>query len=121
MHKVAPEVPLDPSQPPETNALPPTTQVPPRELPKHLADFKKYADSKFCYFAAPVDQAELINVQPKIAYQCQMKVLMEARNLHWTETKGEKSHSRIRNGCEWMGMDGNGSECPNSFFPLGIG
>lgn len=59
MTKVVPEISLDPSQLPETTSLPATSPPPPppRELPKHLADFKEYVDSKFCYYSAPVDQA----------------------------------------------------------------
>jgi hypothetical protein len=87
MAKIAPEMPLDPAQLAETNTLPPTTQPPPpRELPKHLADFKQYVDSKFCYYAGPVDQAEMIGTQRKVAYQVQMKILMEGRRVHWRET-----------------------------------
>ena len=91
MAKVAPESVMDPSKLDEnannghlTSPLPlPPSSPPPRELPKYLADFKQYADSKCCYFSEPINQAELLNVHPRVAYQYQMKVLMEARNLHW--------------------------------------
>jgi hypothetical protein len=76
---------LDPTKLPETTSLPPTSSVPQRELPKHLADFKEYVDSKFCYYAEPITQAEMIDVQRKVAYQCHMKILVEERSIHWSE------------------------------------
>jgi hypothetical protein len=77
---------LDPTKLPETTSLPPTSSVPRRELPKHLADFKEYVDSKFCYYAEPIAQAEMVgDVQRKVAYQCHMKILVEERSIHWSE------------------------------------
>jgi hypothetical protein len=85
MAKVGPEI-LDSAKLAETTTLPPTTQPPPREVPKHLADFKQYVDSKLCCYAGPVDQAEMIGAQSKVAYQGQTKILMEGRRVHWRET-----------------------------------
>lgn len=76
---------LDPAKLPETASLPPIPSAPPRELPKPLADFKEYVDSKWCYYAGPLAQAELVGVQSKIAYQCHMKILVEERSIHWSE------------------------------------
>ncbi|CAF1366316.1 unnamed protein product [Rotaria sp. Silwood1] len=81
MAKVAPELILDAEQLPNTTAVPQMDQAPPKELPKPLADFKQYVDSKMCYYSKPVEKAELISVEPKIAYQCHMKILMETRKL----------------------------------------
>lgn len=76
---------LDPTKLPETTSLPPTSSVPQRELPKHLADFKEYVDSKFCYYAEPIAQADIVDLQQKVAYQCHMKILVEERSIHWNE------------------------------------
>ncbi|CAF1295841.1 unnamed protein product [Adineta steineri] len=72
---------LDPTKLPNTTTVPQT-----KELPKVLVDFKKYVDSKFCYYSEPAGNADLINVQKKVAYQCHMKILMEGRRLNWRET-----------------------------------
>ncbi|CAF1284000.1 unnamed protein product, partial [Didymodactylos carnosus] len=85
MTKVVPEVIMNPADLSDTTSLPSVTEVPPRELPKHLADFKQYVDSKWCYFSTPVMQAEMIDVQSKVAYQCHMKILMEGRHVWWKE------------------------------------
>ncbi|CAF0970707.1 unnamed protein product [Adineta ricciae] len=53
----------------------------PRELPKLLVDLKTYVDSKFCYHSGPIDDAAIIKVEPKTAYQCSMKILFETRKL----------------------------------------
>ncbi|CAF1649200.1 unnamed protein product, partial [Adineta ricciae] len=49
-------------------------------------DFKNYLKSKCCYYSKPIENGELISVQPKIAYQCQMKILMETRKLRTEKT-----------------------------------
>lgn len=76
---------LDPSELPTTDTLPNSSTAPTesiaRELPKHLIDFKEYVDSKFCYNSAPLEYAELVSVDPKFAFQCQMKILMEVRYI----------------------------------------
>jgi hypothetical protein len=77
---------LDPAELSKITTLPPTTEAPPRELPKHLADFKQYLESNCCYYSPPIAQAELIDVESKVAYQCHMKILIEARNVTWRET-----------------------------------
>ncbi|CAF3345750.1 unnamed protein product [Rotaria socialis] len=82
MVKTYPEHVLNPGELPNTTDVPPFDEVPPKQLPKPLSDFKQYVDSKFCYFSKPMDQAELISTEPKIAYQCRMKILMEKRSLH---------------------------------------
>jgi hypothetical protein len=81
MAKVAPEVILDVNQLPPTTAVPQIEQAPPRQLPKHLADFKEYVDSKFCYYSKPLENAEMINVQSKVAFRCHMTILIEKREL----------------------------------------
>jgi hypothetical protein len=86
MAKVAPELILDANQLPDTTGTRQIDQAPPKELPKHLSDFKNYLESKFCYYSKPIEKAELISVQPKIAYQCQMKILMETRKLRTEKT-----------------------------------
>lgn len=83
MAKVAPtsnEQILDASTLPKIDDLPPT-----KELPKPLANFKEYVDSKWCYFGKPVEQADLIDIQAKVAFQCHMKILVEDRHITWTE------------------------------------
>ncbi|CAF1032911.1 unnamed protein product [Adineta steineri] len=55
--------------------------APPKQLPKPLAELKEYVDSKFCYYSQPVGESEIISVEPKIAYQCSMKILVESRKL----------------------------------------
>jgi len=86
MAKVAPELILNANQLPETTAVSSIEKLPSRQLPKHLADFKEYVDSKFCYYSKPVGNAEMINVQPKVAFRCQMTILMETRTLRMVVT-----------------------------------
>ena len=88
---------LDPSQLDKENNSSDEVEpsAPPRELPKHLADFKRYVDSKLCYYSEPIDQAEMRDVQPKVAYQCHMKVLMEERKLNYTETPQRWDHETV--------------------------
>ena len=105
MTKVAPELILDAGQLPDTGATPLIDQIPdatntlevsqapdveviaqngrvlPKPLPEPLVGFKKYIDSKFWYHSKPMEGAELISVQPKVAFQCHMKILMETRKL----------------------------------------
>ena len=94
MSKTDPAVILDPSQLDKNSISSDEVQpsAPPRELPKHLADFKQYADSKLCYYSEPIDQAEMQGVQPKVAYQCHMKILIEERKLKYTETPQRWDH-----------------------------
>ena len=89
MTKVQPEFFLDVSQLPKTvialptdSSVQPTTPVP-RQLPKELADFKVYLDSKCCYHSAPLEKAELVRTDAKVAYKYTMKTLMEVRSEHW--------------------------------------
>ncbi|CAF1466211.1 unnamed protein product [Didymodactylos carnosus] len=86
MNKVDSELILDAKQLPDTTVTSQMNQAPPKEFPKPLADFKKYLESKFCYYSKPIEKAELVSVQPKIAYQCQMKILMETRKLRTEKT-----------------------------------
>ena len=86
MAKVAPELILDPNQLSNTTDIPQMDQTPPKELPKPLVDFRNYLKSKCCYYSKPIENAELISVQPKVAYQCQMKILMETRKLRTEKT-----------------------------------
>ncbi|CAF3724501.1 unnamed protein product [Rotaria socialis] len=99
MAKVQPELPLDAVQlsetaiPIESTSLSPPKS--PRQLPKHLADFKHYVDSKCCYHSVALDSAELADVQPKAAYRCQMKTLMESRDLDWTKKAASWQHETV--------------------------
>lgn len=79
---------LDPTKLPKTDSLPITEDVrpPPPPLPKHLADFKEYVDSKCCYYGEPLAYSNLISVQEKVPYQCRMKVLVEERRIQWSKT-----------------------------------
>ncbi|UJR34860.1 hypothetical protein I4U23_027639 [Adineta vaga] len=86
MTKVAPELILDANQLSDTIVTPQITQSPPKELPKSLADFQRYLKSKCCYYSKPIENAELISVQPKVAFKCQMKILMETRKLRTKKT-----------------------------------
>ena len=86
MTKVAPELILNANQLPDTTDAPQMVQTPPKELPKPLVDFRNYLKSKCCYYSKPIENAELISVQPKIAYQCRMKILMETRKLRTEKT-----------------------------------
>jgi hypothetical protein len=101
MTKVQPEFVLDASQLPETGAAIPSsssslpTRVPPRQLPKYLADFKLYVDSKCCYHSAPLEGAELVSVQAKVAYKCHMKILMEVRSEHWKKEPATWNHETV--------------------------
>jgi hypothetical protein len=98
MTKVQPEIILDASQLSETDIATPSslpTTTPPRQLPKPLADFKTYVDSKCCYHSAPLEKAELVNVHAKVAYKCHMKILMEARSEHWKKEPSRWDHETI--------------------------
>lgn len=55
------------------------------ESSEYLIDFKKYIDSKNCYYSGPLKHAEIQSVQPKVAYQCKMKILMEERAVSWSQ------------------------------------
>ena len=77
---------LDPSDLSEATLSPQIEPTAPRELPKPLADFKRYADSKFCYYSKPVENAEIIAVQQKAAFRCQMTIFMEAREVRMEVT-----------------------------------
>ncbi|UJR13100.1 hypothetical protein I4U23_000124 [Adineta vaga] len=89
---------LDPITLPQTNNLPVISSAPVRVLPKYLADFKQYVDSKFCYYAAPLVDAEMVNVQQKVAYQCHMKILVEERNIVWKSYTRRLVESTVREG-----------------------
>jgi hypothetical protein len=81
----APEIIIDPTTlPNKTIDETVQQQLPKKVLPKHLADFKEYADSKLCYYSEPIEQAELVDVKSKVAYQCRMKVLMDQRKIRWS-------------------------------------
>ncbi|CAF1305806.1 unnamed protein product [Adineta steineri] len=101
MAKVHPEIVLDPNQLPKTvTTIPsasssPSATLPPRQLPKPLADFKLYVDSKCCYHSVPLETAELVNVHPKVAYKCQIKILMEVRSEHWKVEPSTWNHETI--------------------------
>jgi hypothetical protein len=86
MAKIASEMPLDVNQLPETDSVPQMEQTPSRQLPEHLADFQQYTKSKLCYYSKPVENAEIINIQPKVAFRCQMTILMETRELRMKVT-----------------------------------
>ena len=96
MAKVHPEIVLDVNKLPETVTTelshPPTT---PRELPEALVDFKAYVDSKCCYHSAPFETVELVSFEAKIAYKCQMKILVEDRDLSWTVKPSRWNNERI--------------------------
>jgi hypothetical protein len=69
MSKSKREVVLDVDELPETTSLPnEEDDESPTQLPKPLAEFKQYVDSKFCYNSKPVEHAEIISVEPKVAY-----------------------------------------------------
>jgi hypothetical protein len=101
MTTVHPEFVLDVSQLPQTiTEIPPAssflaTKTPPRQLPKHLADFKLYVDSKCCYHSAPLNRAELVNVYAKVAYKCEIKILMEVRSEHWKKEPSTWNHETV--------------------------
>ncbi|CAF1305734.1 unnamed protein product [Adineta steineri] len=101
MAKVHPEIVLDPNQLPKTvTTIPsasssPSATLPPRQLPKSLTDFKLYVDSKCCYHSVPLETAELVNVHPKVAYKCQIKILMEVRSEHWKVEPATWNHETI--------------------------
>jgi hypothetical protein len=65
------------------------------KLSKYLVDFKNYIDSKKCVSSGPLNHAEITKSEPKVAYQCKMKILMEERGLSWSEkpTKQRVNHS----------------------------
>jgi len=75
------ELPLDVSKLPETTDVLQREEESPRQLPQPLAEFKQYADAKWCYYSKPIENAEIINVQSKVAFQCRMTILMETRYL----------------------------------------
>ena len=58
----------------------------PQQLPLPLAEFKQYVDSKWCYYSKPIENAEVISIQPKVAFQCQMTIFMETRKLRVEKT-----------------------------------
>lgn len=84
MSQIHPEIVLDPSQLPAADVK--------RPLPKPLADFKTYVDSKCCFHSAPMEGAQLVQVYPKVAYKCQMKTLLEVRSEHWKEEPATWNH-----------------------------
>ncbi|UJR09062.1 hypothetical protein I4U23_013310 [Adineta vaga] len=73
------------------------TNVDPSKEPisKHLINFKRYIDSKGCYYSGPLDHAQVGNIQPKVAYECKMQILLEKREITWTKkvTKQRIHHS----------------------------
>ena len=77
----------------DANILPSTSSS--SELGRYLVDFKNYIDSKGCYSSEPLNQAQIRNVEAKVAYQCKMKILMEEREVTWSQkpSKQRLSHS----------------------------
>lgn len=81
---------------PTTTAAPEEERdAPPKQLPKHLANLKHYADSKLCYFSKPLENGEIISIEPKIAYQCTMKILIETRKLKMVTRSYEWHTERV--------------------------
>ena len=76
----------------DANRLPPTTTQ--SSSKEYLDNLKKYIDSKKCYDSGPLKQAEIVNVQPKVAYQCKMKILMEERGLSWSKKTNKQGLNR---------------------------
>lgn len=126
MAKVAPEIILDPGQLPnavassvihqisatpkvlevpearETGAISQHNEILSKPLPKALAEFQNYVDSKLCYHSKPLKAAELISVQPKAAFQCHMKILFETRTL-CTETTRHRWNTNTVMGSRTLG------------------
>jgi hypothetical protein len=76
-NKIHPEIIIDASTlPSESSSI---------QSSKYLVDFKKYIDSKNCYYSGPLNYADIKSIQPKIAYQCKMKILMEERGVCWSQ------------------------------------
>ncbi|CAF0877366.1 unnamed protein product [Adineta steineri] len=80
-NKVHTEVIIDASK------LPSTTNF---ETSKHLLDYKKFIDSKSLYYSGPLNNAKVKSIQPKVAYQCKMNILMEERELIWSKKPSKK-------------------------------
>jgi hypothetical protein len=95
MTKITPDIVLDVNQLPATTITPNVDQPLPPELPKHLIDFKKYVESKCCYYPGPLENIELLGVQQKVAYQCRMKILMESREVKWTKKPARWTNSTV--------------------------
>lgn len=72
-----------------------TTSSSLNESSKYLVDFKNYIDSKHCYSSGPLNQAQIKNIESKIAYICKIKILLEERSLFWSQksTKQRLNHS----------------------------
>jgi hypothetical protein len=70
----------------------PTTTNP--QSSEYLINFKKYLDSKNCYYSGPLNHAEIVNIQSKVAYQCRMKILMEERGLSWSKKPNKQGLNR---------------------------
>lgn len=92
MAKVHPEIVPDVNS--VTESVTPDKPIP-RELPPPLADFRAYVDSKCCYHSAPFETAELVGVELKVAYKCELKILVEDRRLIWTVEPSKWDHERI--------------------------
>lgn len=94
---------LDPEKLLDETWLSPATTAPPEPLPKQLVDFKEYVDSKFCYYAEPVNYSQLIDVRPKVAYECHMKILIEERRIEWVRTAHRWENETVL-GSQTLGM-----------------
>jgi len=66
----------------DASKLPITTTSQPS---KHLVELKNYIDSKSCYYSGALNHAAIKSIQPKVAYQCKMKILMEEREVSWSK------------------------------------
>ena len=73
------------------------------QLSGRLAVFKRYVNSKFCYYSKPVDNAEMLDVQKKVAFLCQMTILMETRKIRMVKTPHPWHTERVL-GSDTLGM-----------------
>ena len=68
------------------SALPtPTAPIKSPGVPKELENFKKYVESKWCYYSPVLEQAQIQAVHEKVAYLIDIKVLFEERSLRTIE------------------------------------
>lgn len=75
----------------------------PSQLSGRLAVFKRYVNSKFCYYSKPVDNAEMLDVQKKVAFLCHMTILMETRKIRMIVTPHPWQTERVL-GSDTLGM-----------------
>lgn len=57
----------------------------PNSSSKYLVDLQDYINSKRCYSSEPLNQAEIQSIEPRVAYQCKIKILLEQREVSWSE------------------------------------